>query len=257
MRRAALLLALLMASPVSAQSRPGQTALLPYVTLQAPGYAVRAEVRPTLIYPESVPNAGPYWYLSPAQVRVVLDPPGPRWASAYPADMPPYFVTVTPVQNWLTLARGEGTKKLIAEQVDRLRSLGKAKVDLRVMRDRWPGLPYLPLINAAQAVTGAARQMKTTHLQGVRYLAIYAQETSVEYPRRAVFYTFQGLTQDGQHVVSVRLPYAPTSFPVEVSSRPLDPRAWLRYRDQARARLNAEHHQLGALDQLVQSIRIR
>lgn len=77
MRRLSLTFALLTLSPALAQEKVSfQPVPLPYVTLSAPGYAVRAEVRPAVTYPESGPNVGPYFQFSPSQIRVVLDRAG-------------------------------------------------------------------------------------------------------------------------------------------------------------------------------------
>lgn len=256
MRRTSLLLGLL-SFAAGAQTLVRQAAPLPHVTLRAPGYALRAEVRPAVVYPESGPYVGPYFQFSPAQVRVVLDRLGQHWTPAYPADRPPASVTVTPVQNWLTLYRSASLRADVARQLNRLRAINAGRLRLNEMQAKWPGLPYLPLINAFQAVSGAARQVNTPRLQGVRYLAVYAQESSVSYPRSAVFYTFQGLTRDGEQVVSVQVPYAPSSFPREGGGRLMSGDEWRRYLTQARAQLDAEDAKLVALDRLVQSVRIR
>ena len=176
MWRPFLVLSLLSLSAAGAQERlVRQAAPLPYVTLSAPGYSVRAEVRPAVVYPESGPDIGPYWQFSPAQVRVVLSPPGQPWKAQFPADMPPGYVTVTPVQNWLALYKGEARKEVTAELAT-LRSINAGKGDLKRLR-REASLPYLPLMNAEQAVSGAVRRLNTAQLAGVRYLAVYAQDT--------------------------------------------------------------------------------
>lgn len=248
-------LSLALAATAPAQTLGTQAAPLPRLTLSAPGYTVQAEVRKAVVYPESGPNVGPYFYFSPAQVRATLNRPGERWKPGFAADMPPAYVTVTPVQNWLTLFKGPNAR-VVKERLDLLQKINAGQQDMGQFRD-WLELPYLPLMNSAQAVSGAVKRMNTGHVQGVRYLAIYSQETSVEYPRSAVFYTFQGLTRDGKHLVSVRLPYAPASFPVEAGESVLPEQGWLTYRKQAQRQLDAESSKLARLDALVQSIRVR
>lgn len=232
-----------------------QGAPLPHVTLKSLGYSVQAEVRKAVVYPESGPKVGPYFYFSPAQVRVVLNRPGERWKPSFEADLPPAYVTVTPLQNWLTLYKGPNAR-VVRERLDLLRQINAGKRSLNEFRS-WLELPYLPLLNSAQAVSGAVRRLETPHIRGVRYLAIYSQETSVEYPRSAVFYTFQGLTRDGRHIVSARLPYAPTSFPVQAGPSLLPEEGWLAYRRRAQLKLDADGSKLGQLDAIVQSIRVR
>lgn len=257
MSRLLLAFALLTLSPALAQAKVSfQPAPLPYVTLSAPVYTVQAEVRPAVTYAESGPNVGPYFQFSPSQVRVVLDRAGQtRWKSQFPADMPPAYVTVTPVQNWLTLYQGPAKTK-VNDQISGLRDIISGKRSPTAQRG-WKELPYLPLTNTAQVAAGAIKRVQTPQLQGVRYLAIRGQEMLTDYPRSGVFYTFQGLSRDGKYVVSVRLPYSPASFPVE-TGRPLLPEAGgLQAMSRVSARLDAESGKLAALDQLVQSIRIR
>lgn len=257
MKTSGLLVALMvaLAPAASAQTLKTQAAPLPRVTLQAPGYAAQAEIRKAVVYPESGPNVGPYFQFSPAQVRVTLNRPGERWKPGFEADMPPAYVTVTPVQNWLTLFKGPNAR-VVKERLDLLRKINAGKQDMNQFRD-WLELPYLPLLNSAQAVSGAVKRLNTGHLQGVRYLAVYSHESLTEYPRSAVFYTFQGLTRDGQHLVSVRLPYAPASFPVEAGDGVLPEGGWFTFRKQAQGQLDAESGKLARLDALVGSIRMR
>lgn len=255
MWRPFLVLSLLSLSAAGAQERlVRQAAPLPYVTLSAPGYSVRAEVRPAVVYPESGPNIGPYWQFSPAQVRVVLSPPGQPWKAQFPADMPPGYVTVTPVQNWLALYKGEARKEVTAELAT-LRSINAGKGDLKRLR-REASLPYLPLMNAEQAVSGAVRRLNTAQLAGIRYLAVYAQDTG-EYPRTAVFYTYQGLSRDGKFVVSVHLPYAPTTMPAPGQTRAISGAELPSYLWRTADLLDEETVKLTAFDRLVQSIHIR
>ncbi|MBB5233300.1 hypothetical protein [Deinococcus budaensis] len=258
-RRSVLLACALSSAPalvgVSAQTLRSQAAPLPHVTLKAPGYTVQTEVRKAVVYPESGPNVGPYFQFSPAQVRVVLNRPGEHWKPGFEADVPPASVTVTPVQNWLTLYKGP-TARVVKERLDLLRKINAGQQDMGQFRN-WLELPYFPLRNSAQAVSGAVKRINTGHLRGVRYLAVYSQESLKAYPRSAAFYTFQGLTRDGKHLVSVRLPYAPRSFPVEPGEGVLPEKGWLAYRQQAQTKLDAESGKLGQLDALVQSIRVR
>lgn len=255
MNRLSLALAFLTLAPATAtaaaQTLSKQAAPLPHVTLSAPGYAARAEVRRAVTTSENT------MFFSPAQVRVVLDRAGqPKWKAQYATEMPPASVTVTPVQNWLTLHKNADLQAMVRGEVEKLRAINAGRVQPAALQGRDFGagkLPYLPLVNAAQAVTGSAARLNTPQLQGVRYLAVYAQDTS-DFPRSAVFYTYQGLSRDGKYVVSVQLPHAPRSFPA--TSGPLKGDLGTSFR-QTRAKLDAENRNLAALDRLVQSIRIR
>lgn len=220
---------------------------LPYFTLSAPGYTVRAEVRRAVTPPETGPQAGAYFDFSPAQVRAVLRRPGERGS---PGAVPAAYVTVTPVQNWLGLYKGANARA-VRRQLDLIREIGTGQ---RTLNAQTP-LPQLPLSAAAPALRGAVQRVTTAGLRGVRYLAVDSQDASA-FPRSAVFYAFQGLTRDGRFVVSARLPYAPASFPARVS--PGDqPEDWPRYAAQAQARLDAESGKLARLDAVVKSVRVR
>lgn len=257
MWRVFLLLSLVPLSTAGArQTSVKPTLPLPHVTLSAPGYAVRAEVRQAVTYPESGPNTGPYFQFSPAQIRVLLDQVGQsKWKAQYAADMPPAYVTVTPVQNWLTLFKGPSKTK-VAEQISGLRDIISGKRSPTAQRG-WAELPSLPLTDTAQVAAGAIKRIETPQLQGVRYLAVRSQEMLKEYPRNAVFYTFQGLSRDGKYVISVRLPYAPVSFPVKAGVALSPENGGLQALQQLNIRLDNENAKLTAFDHLVQSVRIR
>ena len=143
MRRSSLLLGLLTLSTAGAQERlVKQAAPLPHVTLSAPGYAVRAEVRPAVVYPESGPNVGPYCQFSPAQVRVVLDKAGEaKWKSQGAPDRPPASITVTPVQNWLTLFKTPTLKADVESQLGALRAINAGRTSLAEAQASVRGLP--------------------------------------------------------------------------------------------------------------------
>lgn len=76
-------------------------------------------------------------------------------------------------------------------------------------------LPFLPWINMQQAFCAQPGIVEFSGGRGVRYLSYYAQDPSpvLDY---LVFYTFQGLTDDGQFYVSA-------FFPVQTGVFPSDP----------------------------------
>lgn len=73
-------------------------------------------------------------------------------------------------------------------------------------------LPFLPIWNAAQILQSNIRYMDFANGQGVRYLSLYGQAA---YPanNQMVFYTFQGLTSDGQYYISAVLPVNNPALP--------------------------------------------
>jgi hypothetical protein len=76
-------------------------------------------------------------------------------------------------------------------------------------------LPFLPWINMQQAFCAQPEIIEFSGGKGIRYLSYYAQDPSpvLDY---LVFYTFQGLTSDGQF-------YVAAFFPVQTGIFPSDP----------------------------------
>jgi hypothetical protein len=76
------------------------------------------------------------------------------------------------------------------------------------------GLPFLPVFNAAQLVRVKAELIDFPSGQGIRFLTQYSQAA---YPinNYELFYTFQGLTSDGEYYVSAVLPITHPSLPAD------------------------------------------
>jgi hypothetical protein len=81
------------------------------------------------------------------------------------------------------------------------------------------GMPLLPIFNAAQVFYGQAAVIQFQNGQGVRYLTEYAQY-SAPINNHDLFYTFQGLTNDGQSWVSVILPISNPILPANGDNPP-------------------------------------
>ena len=66
-------------------------------------------------------------------------------------------------------------------------------------------LPFLPIFNAAQVFHSNEQPLAFQNGTGIRFLTQYAQ---APYPvnNQSLFYTFQGLTDDGAYYVSAILP---------------------------------------------------
>ena len=67
------------------------------------------------------------------------------------------------------------------------------------------GLPFLPIFNAAQAFHSNYNLTPFVNGGGIRFLTLYAQYTA-PVNNQDLFYTYQGLTTDGQYWVSAILP---------------------------------------------------
>ena len=91
------------------------------------------------------------------------------------------------------------------------------------------GLPFLPPVNAAQLFYAQADVLPFASGSGIRYLAEYAQYTAAV-NNRDLFYTYQGLTGDGQYWVSVILPITHPMLP-DNSENPPGGLTWEEFSD--------------------------
>ncbi len=130
-----------------------------------------------------------------------------------------------------------------------------------------PALPYLPWINMKQTLCAQPEIVDFANGRGVRYLSYYSQGLNPVLDRE-LFYTFQGLTNDGQFYVAAFFPVSSGIFPVEPPACPrcsepgYDPAAeWQAVLTEQLDRLNAQpgdqfKPSLAVLDELIRSIRI-
>jgi hypothetical protein len=110
----------------------------------------------------------------------------------------------------------------VRENIEQLRVL---------LKNRTPGsqvrgaLPLLPQIMSGQVFHAAVKYVDFPGGRGVRYLTTYSFDVA-PILRGGVFYTFQGLTNDGKHYVSLRydvaLPELPASENVPEVKRLMD-----------------------------------
>ena len=77
-------------------------------------------------------------------------------------------------------------------------------------------LPFLPWINMGQTFCAQPQIIEFLSGKGIRYLSYYAQGLSPVLDDQ-IFYTFQGLTGDGQFYVSALFPVQTGIFPPEAS----------------------------------------
>jgi hypothetical protein len=126
-------------------------------------------------------------------------------------------------------------------------------------------LPFLPWMNSMQTFCAQPQAIEFNGGRGIRYLTYYAQgvDPVVDWQ---VFYTFQGLTEDGQFYISAFFPVETGVFPNELPSEPVDPGTdysakWQAELAEQLTKLNARPGEsfdpdLAALDALAGSIRI-
>lgn len=77
-----------------------------------------------------------------------------------------------------------------------------------------PGMPFLPPFNAGQVLHFHLQFMDFASGQGLRYLTQFSQAL-VKINNNELFYTFQGLTADGQYYVGAVLPVSHPELPAD------------------------------------------
>ena len=83
---------------------------------------------------------------------------------------------------------------------------------------RWratPPLPFLPILPAGQVIRAQAQYVETSALQGIAYITAYRQD-AFPFVSGDFLYTYQAVTRDGSHYVSVIFPLATGLFPETV-----------------------------------------
>ncbi len=106
-------------------------------------------------------------------------------------------------------AQLEALKTVLASPVDPARCGRPTDGDYH-----YAALPYLPLVNAVQAFCARPLVVAFEGGRGIRYLTYYAQGIGPVL-EGSVFYTFQGLSDDGAYYISA-------SFPVKTHLLPQD-----------------------------------
>lgn len=78
-------------------------------------------------------------------------------------------------------------------------------------------LPMMPIFNAAQLLRVQVAYISFGNGQGVRYLTEYAQYTA-PINNKDLFYSFQGLTDDGRYYVAAVLPISHPTLPADADT---------------------------------------
>ena len=73
-------------------------------------------------------------------------------------------------------------------------------------------IPFLPIFNAAQLMRAQVKYFDFQNGSGVRFLTIYGQSALVV-NNQELFYTYQGMTNDGKYYISAILPISHPSLP--------------------------------------------
>ncbi len=153
------------------------------------------------VHGETVPGSTdpnlPYFEIYPEYIRFLFD-----GYPLYPEAFHTPQIMVFPASEYAALNPGA------QEEINNLKSLLASRV-LPPANER---LPFLPGWNAAQLFRSNAKFIEFQNGSGMRYLAQYGQAAN-PINSRELFYTFQGITQDGKFYISAILPVAHPSLP--------------------------------------------
>lgn len=95
-----------------------------------------------------------------------------------------------------------------ATQVDTLKTINASPTVFEDAED----LPFLPVWNAAQHFHSNVKFITFNNGSGLRYLTQYVQDISPVY-NEALFYTFQGITDDGAVYIAMTMPVTHPDLP--------------------------------------------
>jgi hypothetical protein len=116
-------------------------------------------------------------------------------------------IRIYPIQEYAAVNPPAGD---IARELDEI---------LRGISDNNTSLPFLPMWNAGQVFNARSNILPFGSGQGIRYLTCYAQAI-LPIDNYCLFYTYQGLTNDGKYYVSVIFPVnLPALEQAEVKSK--------------------------------------
>jgi hypothetical protein len=157
--------------------------------------------------------------------QIVAKPPLAPGESWWDSDPPHYALTFASRSGPEAFQRTWGTWLLLPPQIQvypvaslALDELTRTRVEaLRELLKAQPAspadeIPVLPLINAAQVFRSQVRYLNFQNGSGVRFLTQYRQDPG-PVTDDEIFYTFQGLTDDGAYYVVASFPLATTILP--------------------------------------------
>jgi hypothetical protein len=166
---------------------------------------------------------------------------------------------------------GDDSQQGFVNQSQALTRLLQSGVDMErcaePLMDYESALPFLPWTNAKQTLCAQPKVIEFGAGKGIRYLAYYAQDPSPALDSQ-IFYTFQGISDDGQFYVAAFFPVQTGIFPTQPPACPrcgdptYDPFVeWAAVLTEQLSQLNAQAEDdfspsLLRLDELVKSITI-
>jgi putative hemolysin len=171
-----------------------------------------------------------------------------------------------PLLHVYPVAEFEASSAVAADAVAGLRDLLAAPPADPMAADYGPaGIPFLPLFNAGQIFRTQIEFLDFQNGSGVRFLTQYAQAFN-PINNQELFYTFQGLTDDGAYYVAAIFPVSNPGLPADNSGLTEENfdafvEGYEEYIDDITSNLNAQDPAsftpgLDSLDALVQSLQV-
>lgn len=209
-------------------------------------------VAETIPNPENTEGAPIEWFL-PSHYRFDLE----GYVGGTTMTAPQIYVI--PVDNF------ENFNESGPAEINKMKTLLADKPDLLSI-PRSQALPLMPIFNAAQVIHAQPQYISFQNGTGVRYLTQYDQAVNL-INNGQIFYTFQGLTNDGLYYVAVTMPIShpglknPEEPFTDAENAILAGTGFEEYMDGVVAMLNAADGgqftpDLALLDQLVQSLTV-
>lgn len=100
------------------------------------------------------------------------------------------------------------------QQAEALRILLAERPDLATLSATDAPLPFLPVFPAGQVIRARTAYAETPAMTGIRFVTAYAQAQE-PFLADSFLYTFQGISADGQYLISILIPLTAGMFPAE------------------------------------------
>lgn len=222
----------------------GNDAELPQVSLVL-DEAVAAAVTTNTLPAVTETEGAPYWALVPAHVEVAFE------GYAHTQSMHRPMIYVYPVDAFSEM------NEMAAEQIITLGELLLKKPNLNELK----ALPFLPFFNAQSMMHVKGQYLTFAGGSGMRYLTQYGQAAG-PINNQELFYTFQGLTDDGAYYVAAIFPVAQANLPADMAGADASfPNGYETYIEGVKAELetavsNSFTPDLTTLDEIIASLSV-
>jgi hypothetical protein len=186
----------------AASTTPAQSGLsftyqgVSFITDPSLATSARGQVVPA----KNAAAEAPYWEVHPEYTSILLE----GYPVAGSTESP--LITVYPVEEFRSMS--EPARKTLDDLAQFLNE--KPADSLQI--------PALPVRNSVQSLRSNVKFLDFQNGHGVRFLAFYTQGL-VQVNNAEIFYTFQGLTNDGRYVVSVIMPVNHPNLPATAQSQ--------------------------------------